>query len=150
MVPRPPSRGETSITIWGVGSRHVSTSPPEHRTMGRIWPCPPPRATTGRRTRCQPHGRGKGQAPQLTRTDPSRKTYPRQSHAPARPGRNHKGQAEPTAEPKRNHTASSRRAEPAAAAEDAERVRTEQPTGTSDGFATNGGPPRTHRRTGRA
>ncbi len=28
-------------------------------------------------------------APQLTRTDPSRKAHPRQSHAPAKPERNH-------------------------------------------------------------
>lgn len=54
MLACPPYRGETSATVWSVGSRHVSPSPPEHRVMGRTWPCPPPRAITRRRTRCSP------------------------------------------------------------------------------------------------
>lgn len=53
MLARPPHRGETSSTTWGVGSRHVNPSPPEHRVMGYTWSCPPPRAITRRRTRCQ-------------------------------------------------------------------------------------------------
>lgn len=52
--------------------------------MGRIWPRPPSRATMRRRTRCQSYGRD--ESGQLTHTDPNRKTYPRQSRAPAEPG----------------------------------------------------------------
>lgn len=43
----------------------------------------------------QSHRRDEKRAPRLTRTDPSRKVYPRQLHAPAGPERNHRGQAEP-------------------------------------------------------
>ena len=42
ILARPPHRGETSATMWGVGSRHISPSPPEHRVAGYIWSYPPP------------------------------------------------------------------------------------------------------------
>ena len=45
-VRRPPQ-------LRGVGSRHVSPSPPEHRVMGHMWSRPPPRTITRQRTRCQ-------------------------------------------------------------------------------------------------
>lgn len=98
----------------------VSPSHPEHRVTGSIWPCPPPRAITRRRTRCQSHGRGEERAPQLTRTDPSRTAHPQQLHAPAEPERSRRVQAEPAAGPGRNRTASRQGPEPAAAAEAAE------------------------------
>lgn len=51
------------------------------------------RAITRRRTRCQSNRRDSPspteRAPQLTRTDPSRKAHPQQSHAPAKPEQNH-------------------------------------------------------------
>lgn len=72
MAACPPHQGETSTTLRSVGSQHISPSPPEHRVMGYIWSCPPPRAITRRRTRCQSYGKDEGAAPQLTRTDPSR------------------------------------------------------------------------------
>ena len=53
MLARPPHPGETSATIWGVDSRHVSPSPPEHRTTGHIRPHPPSHAIIRRRMRCQ-------------------------------------------------------------------------------------------------
>ena len=101
MLACPPHHGETSATIWGVGSRHVTPSPPEHQVTGHIRSYPPPRAITRRKTRCQSYGRHEERPPQLTRTDPSQTIYPRQSHAPAGPGR--------------NHTASRQGSEPAAA-----------------------------------
>lgn len=53
----PHHRGETSATIWGVGSRHVNPSPPEHRATGHIWSCPLSRTITRQRTRYQSHRR---------------------------------------------------------------------------------------------
>lgn len=74
MLARPPHRGETSATIWGVGSRHVSPSPPEHRVMGRTWPCPPPREIPRQRTRCQSYRKDEEQAPQHTPIQAKRST----------------------------------------------------------------------------
>lgn len=74
MLARPPHRGETSATIWGVGSRPVSPPPPEHRVMSHTWSCPPPRAITKRRTRCQSDGRN----------SPSPKSGHPSSHTPIR------------------------------------------------------------------
>lgn len=54
--PSPP--GETSATLRGVDSRHVSPSHPEHQVTGRIWSYPPPRAITRRRIRRQFTGSG--------------------------------------------------------------------------------------------
>ena len=125
MLTCPPYRSETSATIWGVGSRHMRPITPEHRGMGRIWPCPPPRAITKRRTRCQSNGRDspslEERAPQLTRTDPSQKSDPPQPGTPVGAEQNHKRQAEPAAEPERSSTTQRRGAKPAAAAEAAER-----------------------------
>ena len=89
-------------------------------------------------------------APQLTRTDPSQTAQPRQPYAPAGPKRNHKGQAEPAAEPERSRKSAKRGAEPDTAAQATEQENTEQPADAPDSSATNGGPPRTHRRTGQA
>lgn len=104
----------------GFGSRHVSPSPPEHRVMGYIWPYPPSRAITRRRIRCQSNRRDspspEEQAPQLTRTNPSRTVHPRQSRAPA----------EPAAGPERNRTASRQDPVPDAAAQAAEQGSTER------------------------
>ena len=93
---------------------------------------PPSHAITRRGTRCQ----SKERPPQLTPTNPSQTVHPRQSGAPA--------------EPERNHTTLRQDTEPAAAVEAAEQGNTERPADTSDGSATNGGPPRTNRRTERA
>lgn len=48
MLACPHHQGETSATIGGVGSRHVSPSPPEHRVTGRTWSCPPPMRSRNR------------------------------------------------------------------------------------------------------
>ena len=63
MLACPHHRSETFATLWCVGSRHVNPSPPEHRVTGRIRPCPPPRAITRRRTRCQSYGKDEGGHP---------------------------------------------------------------------------------------
>lgn len=138
MLACPPYRGETSATIRGLGFRHASPSPDVLGVMGRIWPHPPSRAITRRRTQCQSRGRDllsfEERAPQLTHTDPSRTVYPLQPGAPA--------------EPERSRTASRRGSEPDTAGQAAEQGNTGRPAGTSDGSATNNGPPRTHHRTG--
>lgn len=126
----PPYPGETSTTLLGVSSRHVSPSPPEHRVTGRIWPRPPPRAITRRRTQRQSYRRSRGG--QLTRTHPSRTAHHRQLRAPAGLGR--------------NRTASRQSPEPTAATETAEQGNAERPADTSAGSARKPAPgPRTTR-----
>lgn len=84
MLACPPYQGETSATIWGVGSRHVTPSPPEHRVMGRIWPCPPPRDRTRRRTRCQSYGKDERGANSHTPIRAERSTPNSQALLPGR------------------------------------------------------------------
>mgnify|MGYP001745176141 CR=1 FL=1 len=140
MAARPPHQGEMYATIRGVGFRHATPVTPEHRVTGRIWPCPPSRAITRRRTRCQSDRKDSlsptERAPQLTRTDPSQTVYPLQPGAPVGPEQNHRVQDEPAAELERNRTASRQCSEPAAAAEAVEQGNTERPAGTSDDSAS--------------
>lgn len=95
----PPHQGETSATIWDVGSRHVTPSPQNTTkggvcwVMGHMQSYPPPRAITRRRIRRQSTRRDASnleeRTPQLTPTDPSRTIYPRQPGTPVEPERNH-------------------------------------------------------------
>ena len=66
----------------------------------------------------------------------------------AEPGRNHKGQAGPDADPEQNHTTSKREAEQDTEAQAAGQENTGRPADTSNDSAASDAPPRTRHRTG--
>ena len=63
MLACPHHRCETCTTIWGVGSRHFSPSPPERRAMGRIWPHHPSMRPRDGGHDASPTGKTRGRHP---------------------------------------------------------------------------------------
>ena len=116
---------------------------------GLIWPHPPSRAITKRRMQRQPYGRDH---PNLGDSIPVSLDDHQGRGRPPEPEQNHKASAEPDVDPEQNHATSPQGAKPDTATETAEQENTgcpvERQAGTSNDFAANGAPPRTHHRTG--